>query len=107
VAAICWGIIVYRRYAQPLEVVVLRPNIDWLFVVVTLLSQAGLVAYGVALLQAGYPRWLGWGTISLALLLAVAYFVFKDVPPFAYYVITRVHAKVVRDFLATHNMSSR
>ena len=90
VAAVGWDIIVYRRYALPLAVVVQRPNVDWLFVAYTLLTQAALICYGVALLQAGYPRWLGVGTISLAALLAVAYLIFKDVPPFAYYVITLI-----------------
>ncbi len=90
VGAVAWDVIIYRRYAQPLAVVVQQPNINWLFVAYTLLTQAALIAYGFALLQAGYPRWLGWGAIGLTALLTVAYLIFKDVPPFAYYVITLI-----------------
>lgn len=88
--AICWGVIVYLRYTLPLEIVFKEPTLGWWFIAYTLLTQAALIAYGVALFQAGYPRWLGLGTIGLATASLVAYLVFKDMPPFAHYVITFV-----------------
>src|SRR5215216_1792522 len=62
----------------------------WVVIAYTLLTQAALIAYGLAFLQAGYPRWLGLGAIIPAALLCVAYLIFKDMPPFVYYVITLV-----------------
>ena len=86
--AVCWTVIVYLRYTLPLEIVLREPTLGWWFVAYTLLTQAALIAYGLALVQAGYPRWLGISTMGLAAGSFLAYVVFKDMPPFAHYVIT-------------------
>jgi hypothetical protein len=85
---LCWVVIVYRRATLPLQEVFESPTFGWLFVAYTLLTQAALIAYGFAFLQALYPRRLGLGTVISATMLCVAYLVLKDMPPFAYYVIT-------------------
>ena len=85
---LCWVTILYYRVTLPLQAVFQTPTFGWLFIVYTLLIQAALVAYGFAFLRAGYPRWMGLGSIILSALLFIAYLIFKDVPPFAYYVIT-------------------
>ena len=90
VGAICWGAIVYARYTLPLERVLAEPTLGKWFVMYTLLTQAALLAYGLVLVRAGYPRWLGFGTSGLATASLVGYFVFKDVPPFIHYVITLI-----------------
>src|SRR5215216_2446724 len=87
---LCWVVIVYKRATLPLQDVFGAPTFGWLFIAYTLLTQAALIAYGLAFLQAGYPRWLGLGAIIPAALLCVAYLIFKDMPPFVYYVITLV-----------------
>ena len=88
--AVCWSVIIYLRYSLPLETVFKEPTFGWWFIAYTLLTQAALIAYGFALFRAGYPRWLGLGTIGLAAASFSAYLVFKDMPPFAHYVITFV-----------------
>jgi hypothetical protein len=85
---LCWVVIVYERATLPPQDVFGAPTFGWLFIGYTVLTQAALIAYGFAFLQAGYPRWLGLGTIISTTLLCVAYLIFKDMPPFAYYVIT-------------------
>jgi hypothetical protein len=85
---LCWVVIVYYRVTLPLQEVFQSPTFGWLFIAYTVLIQATLVAYGFAFLRVGYPRWMGLGAIIPAALLCTAYLIFKDVPPFAYYVIT-------------------
>jgi hypothetical protein len=85
---LCWVVIVYQRATLPLQDVFGAPTFGWLFIAYTLLTQAALIAYGFAFMQAGYSRWLGLGTIIPAALLCIAYLIFKDMPPFVYYVIT-------------------
>lgn len=90
VGVVCWSVIVYLRYSLPLEIVFKEPVFGGWFVAYTLLTQIALVGYGVALSQAGFPRWLGFSTIGLAAASVIAYLVFKDMPPLAHYVITLV-----------------
>ena len=63
-----------------------------LFPAYTLLTQLGLLAFGVAYLRAGYPAWLGGltlgGAVVFFVVFSVVYLVFKDIPPFVYYVLT-------------------
>ena len=59
-----------------------------LFPAYTLLTQLGLLAFGVAYLRAGYPAWLGGITLGGAVVFFVVYLVFKDIPSFVYYVLT-------------------
>jgi hypothetical protein len=60
----------------------------WQFTAYTLLTTAGLAAFGVVYLRAGFPTWLGVLTIAGAAALFVLYLVFKDMPPFVYYLLT-------------------
>ena len=39
-------------------------------------------------IPAGYPAWLGGITLGGAVVFFVVYLVFKDIPPFVYYVLT-------------------
>ena len=59
----------------------------WLFPAYALLTQFGLLAYGIAYLRAGYPAWLGGVTVAGAVIFIVL-FVLKDIPPFFYYILT-------------------
>lgn len=62
----------------------------WHFVSYTLLTQAGLVLIGIAFLHSGLPSWVGWMNIGGAVLFFVAYMVFRDMPPFVYYILTLI-----------------
>ena len=85
---LCWIVIVYERATLSPQEVFGSPTFGWLFIPYTLLTQATLIVYGLTFLRTGYPRWLGLVAIIPALLLCAVYLIFKDVPPFAYYVIT-------------------
>ena len=63
-----------------------QPN--WPFIAFTLLTLLGLAVWGYVFLQGGWPVWLGWGTLGLAVALFVLLLILKDMPPFVYYVIS-------------------
>jgi hypothetical protein len=67
----------------------------WNFVVYSLLSQVGFALAGVALLRAGLPAWVGWMLIGGMGLFLVLMVVFRDMPPFVYYVLTLIAGVVV------------
>jgi hypothetical protein len=85
--ALCWVIIVYNRAVLPPQDVASNLSVNtWVFPTYTLLTQIALMLVGFVLIQSGYPSWLGWGMVILGVLSAVAYLVFKDMPPFAHYI---------------------
>ena len=85
--AVLWDGHVYLRAVDPERFVEGR-LIDWQFPAYALLTQVGLLAFGVAYLRAGYPAWLGGITVGGAVIFFILYLVFKDIPPFVYYVLT-------------------
>ena len=82
-----WEGHVYLRAIDP-EGFVEDRLIGWLFPAYALLTQAGLIAFGVAYLRAGYPSWLGGVTLGGAVIFFIVFFVFKDIPPLLYYILT-------------------
>ena len=85
--AVLWDAHVYLRAVDP-EGFVEGRLIGWLFPAYALLTQFGLLTYGVAYLRAGYPAWLGGVTVAGAAFFFIVLFVLKDIPPFFYYVLT-------------------
>ena len=85
--AVLWDGHVYLRAIDP-EAFVEGRLIGWLFPAYALLTQLGLLAFGVAYLQAGYPAWLGGITVAGAVIFFIIYLVFRDIPPFVYYILT-------------------
>ena len=85
--AVLWEGHVYLRAVDP-EGFVEGRLIGWLFPAYALLTQVGLLAFGVAYLRAGYPAWLGGITVAGAVIFFIVYLVFKDIPPFVYYILT-------------------
>lgn len=57
----------------------------WHFKVYGWLAMTALVLIGIALLRMGFPAWSGYVFIGGGLLFAAAYLLFKDVPPFLFY----------------------
>lgn len=85
--AVFWDGHVYLRAVDP-EGFVEGRLIGWLFPAYALLTQVGLLAFGVAYLRAGYSAWLGRVTVGGAIIFIIVYLVFKDIPPFVYYILT-------------------
>jgi hypothetical protein len=87
IGAFLWSWNVYLRAMNPQAFV--RGTLPaWPFMVYTLLTQAGLAAFGIALLRSDLPGWAGWVLTGGSLLFFVLYLIFKDMPPFAYYILT-------------------
>jgi len=60
----------------------------WLFAGYSLLTMVGLALFGFGYLQIGLPSWLGWlNIIGMAALFILA-IIFRDMPPFVYYLFT-------------------
>lgn len=89
IGAVCWGLIQVQRVRHSS---LSTPNSKWAFPAYTLLTQGALIALGAALLQAGVVAWVGWMLVILTGLLVAAYFYFKDVAPFVYYLLTLIAA---------------
>jgi hypothetical protein len=87
VGAVLWDWHVYLRALDP-AAFAFGTLPAWQFVAYTLLTLAGLAAFGVVYLRAGFPAWLGGVTIAGAAVLLVLYLVFRDMPPFVYYILT-------------------
>jgi hypothetical protein len=85
--AVLWDGHVYLRAIDP-EGFVEGGPVGWLFPAYALLTQVGLIAFGVAYLRAGYPAWLGGVTVGGAVIFFIVYLVFRDIPPFVYYILT-------------------
>ena len=85
--AVLWDGLVYLRAVDP-EGFVEGRLVGWLFPAYTLLTQVGLIAFGVSYLRAGYPAWLGGVTVGGAIIFFIIYLVFRDIPPFVYYILT-------------------
>lgn len=89
VGALLWSWHVYLRAADP--ALFTAGGIPlWLFAGYSLLTMAGLVLLGTALLQMALPSWVGWLPIVSAALFLVLALAFGDMPPFVYYLITLI-----------------
>jgi hypothetical protein len=60
----------------------------WQFLVYSYLTQAALLAFGVALLLAGFPARMAAAMVAGAPLPLLGFPVFGDAPPFVHYVFT-------------------
>ena len=85
--AVFWEGYVYLRTIDPGGFAEGGP-VGWLFPAYALLTQFGLLVFGVAYLLAGYPSWLGGITITGAVIFFIVFLILKDIPPFFYYILT-------------------
>jgi hypothetical protein len=84
-----WGWLLYMRAVDPAGFA--RGAMPaWLFIAYTVLTNVGLMTFGAALLVAGYPVWLGALAVAGGLIFLAAFLIFKDLPPFVYYVLLLV-----------------
>ena len=63
-----------------------------LFMIYSILTQAGLIVFGILLLGTGLSNWTGWMLIVGTALLSILMIIFKDMPPFVYYIFTLILA---------------
>jgi hypothetical protein len=85
--ALLWGINLFMR-ATDFEGFANGTQPNWPFLTYTLLTLLGLAVWGYVFLQGGFPVWLGWGTLAPAVVLFALLVIFKDMPPFVYYLIS-------------------
>ena len=89
--AILWSIHVYLRMTAPEGWI----NgeflyIGHLFVIYSILTQLGLVLLGLKILNSDFSPWVGWMFAVGGGLFFLLMIVFKDMPPFVYYVLTSI-----------------
>ena len=58
----------------------------------TILTMTGLIILGIFLLRTEVPPWVAWILVGGTALLAALAVIFRDMPPFVYYVLTLVLA---------------
>lgn len=93
IGAILWSIHVYLRMTAPEGWIDGDfPYIGHLFVIYTILTQLGFLLIGLMLLDSDFPSWLGWMFAVGGVLLFLLTVIFKDMPPFIYYVMTTIAA---------------
>lgn len=86
VGALLWGWHVYQRAVDPARFVA-GDLPSWGFVTYSLMTILGLAVLGVGLLRTDMQPWVGWLSIGAAGLFLVVGVVFRDMPPFVYYII--------------------
>lgn len=85
--ALLWTWHVYVRAVDPAAFTERLMSV-WPFALYTVCTQAGLAIFGAALLRSELPAWVGWtliGSMAFFFLLTV---IFRDMPPFVYYLVT-------------------
>ena len=88
----CWHL--WERTVQP-EAFAKGWHTPYLFVSYSMLTQAGLVLVGILLLKSPVADWVGWMFILGAGVFFLLMLIFKDMPPFVYYVLTMIAAVVL------------
>ena len=67
----------------------------YLFTLYSLFTQLGLVLVGILLLKSCLADWVGWMFIIATGVIFVVMVIFKDMPPFVYYVLTLIASVVL------------
>ena len=84
IGALLWSWHCVERLRSP-EGFVYGNNTPHLFTVYSILTTAGMFLLGLSLLWTLIPAWVSWTLMIGMVLVAIAWLVFKDVPPFVYY----------------------
>jgi hypothetical protein len=89
--SILWGWHIIERLISP-EGFANGTNTPYLFLVYSVLTQIGLALIGVLLIKSAIPHWIGWMFIIGSASLLILMIIFRDMPPFVYYVLTLIAA---------------
>jgi hypothetical protein len=92
--ALLWSWHITERFLDP-EGFANGTNTPYLFLIYSVLTQAGLVLVGWFLLKTPLANWMGWMFILGSVLLFILMVIFKDMPPLSYYILTLVFSVVV------------
>jgi hypothetical protein len=87
--AFLWSWHVYLRAIDPRLFVDGKISV-WYFALYTFLTQIGLVLFGIALLRMEIQDWVGWMVIGSTGIFFLLTIIFRDMPPFVYYIITMI-----------------
>ena len=88
----CWHLV--DRTMDP-EAFVRNLNTPYLFAVYSVLTQFGLAMIGIMLLRTEVANWVAWMFIIGSGVFLVLMIIFRDMPPFVYYVLTLIAAVVL------------
>ena len=91
VASLLWSWHCVERMVSP-ESFAIGTLTPGLFLIYSFMTQAGLMVFGVLLLGTDLPGWTGWMLLAGTALISVLMIIFKDMPPFVYYVFTLILA---------------
>lgn len=94
VGSLAWAWSVYLRANRISDFAFGRLH-GWPFATYVLLTIGGLGLLGVGLLAGGFPVWLGWLVLGADALFLVVYLRFRDIPPFAFYLLIALVGVVV------------
>lgn len=94
IGALLWSWHVIERIISP-EGFARGTNTPFLFVLYSILTQFGLILLGIFLLYSNYSNWVGKAMIAGISLLFILMLIFKDMPPFVYYIFTMILAVVL------------
>ena len=95
IGVIPWLIHVYLRAMDPDAAFRGELHPRWFLAIYFTLTLIAIVLFGMALLKAGYPRWVGWFNVAACIAL-VAMFIFSGaLPPFFYYAVISIGAIVL------------
>ena len=83
---LAWGWSLYLRGTR-IAAFAFRTLQAWPFAAYVLLTTGGLMPLGVGLLLGGFPTWLGWLTCGASVAFLIIYVLWRDVPPFVFYVL--------------------
>lgn len=89
--ALLWTWHTTERIIDP-EGFVYGKNTPYLFAIYSVFTQAGLFIIGLFLLKTVVPGWIGWLFVIGSATIFVLMIIFKDMPPFVYYVLTLIAA---------------
>jgi hypothetical protein len=89
IGAVAWAWSLYLRTTRISEFA-FRTLPGWPFVTYVLLTIGGLALLSIVLSTGGSPAWLGWPALAADILFLALYLRFKDIPPFAFYVLLLV-----------------
>jgi hypothetical protein len=91
VGALLWSWHVTERIIDP-QGFAEGTNTPYLFLIYSVLTQVGLLLLGLFLWKSFVPHWISWMLIIGSGLIFILLVIFKDMPPFVYYVLTIILA---------------
>lgn len=87
VGAVLWSWLVTERIISP-EKFANGTNTPYLFAIYSIFMQVGLFLFGFLLLKTTLVNWVSWVFMLGSSTLFILMVIFKDMPPFVYYLLT-------------------